>query len=75
MVSYRLVTTDDLEKACRAWVSTLETLKVDQVAEKKDWISKVIPHLRKLEVLFLRRCCYVSVDGVNTIAKTGRPLE
>lgn len=75
VVSYRLGTTDDLEKACRAWASTLETLKVDQVAENKDCISKVIPHLRKLKVLSLGRRCYVSVDGVNAIADAEMPLE
>ncbi|KAF5712597.1 hypothetical protein FMUND_8344 [Fusarium mundagurra] len=75
VVSYRLVTTDDLEKACKSWASTLETLKVDWVAEKKDWISKVIPHLRRLKVLFLGGGCSVSVDSINAISKSEMSLE
>ncbi|KAF4499613.1 hypothetical protein FAGAP_4163 [Fusarium agapanthi] len=75
VVLYKLVTTDDLEKACRAWASTLETLKVDLVVENKHWISKIIPHLRKLKVLSLGRGCYISVDSVNTISETEAPLE
>ncbi|KAF4420387.1 neutral amino acid permease [Fusarium acutatum] len=75
VVLYKLVTTDDLEKACRAWASTLKTLKFDQVAENQDWISKVIPHLRKLKVLFLGRLCYVFVDSINAVAKAEMSLE
>ncbi|KAF5595040.1 hypothetical protein FPCIR_4664 [Fusarium pseudocircinatum] len=75
VVSYTLVTTNDLEKACQAWASTLETLKVDLVAENRDWISNVIPYLRKLKVLFLGRRCYVSVDSIKAVAKAEMSLE
>ncbi|KAF5649072.1 uncharacterized protein FTJAE_1068 [Fusarium tjaetaba] len=75
VVSYRLVTTDDLEKACQAWASTLEALQVDYVRENKDWISNVIPHLRKLKVLFLARHCYVSADSIKAVVRAEMSLE
>ncbi|KAF5540636.1 hypothetical protein FNAPI_10456 [Fusarium napiforme] len=75
VVSYRLVTTDDLEKACQAWASTLETLKVDWGVEDKDWVSNVIPHLRKLKVLFLGKFYCVSVDSIKAIARAEMSLE
>ncbi|KAF5690450.1 hypothetical protein FDENT_3833 [Fusarium denticulatum] len=75
VVSCRLVTTDDLEKACQVWTRTLETLKVDQVTENNDWISNGIPHLRKLKVLFLGRRCYVYVDSIKAVARAEMLLE
>jgi hypothetical protein len=75
VVKYSLVTTHDLEKACQVWASTLETLKVSLVAETRDWVSQLIPHLEKLKVLHLGIECYVPVDGVNGIAKAESPFE
>ncbi|KAF4456144.1 hypothetical protein F53441_1628 [Fusarium austroafricanum] len=70
-----LVTSDDLEEACKAWGETLEELDVSSIEDLRDWISPTIPCLKNLKILRLGSGCFVRTESIKALALTTAPLK
>ncbi|KAF5667229.1 hypothetical protein FHETE_5932 [Fusarium heterosporum] len=75
VVENTLASTDDFERACKAWGRTLKTLDISSIEEATPWVARVMPSMIALEDLSLGRGCMVFPEDIEAIACSKSPLK